>query len=110
MLLLNISLQYVEKELDESDKTFRDLSLIMKHFEFILDIYKKNLKIAEDFAHEMMSLNGKPIVKSVEDNFEAFREKYNHFLKDFKDYCQKVNQGIGERMFPEWAFDYVKKW
>lgn len=102
----------IEWEIHESNKTFRDLSLIMKHFETVLGIYKKNLETIENFAHEMMIITQKPIAKGIEVEFESLRDKYNYFVKDFKDYCKKVNQDLGERerIFPEWAIDYIKKW
>jgi len=100
----------IQKELKESRKTLRDLSLIMRQFELVLETYKKYLKITEEFVHEMMSLTGKPIAKGFETEFESFREKYNYFVKDFKQYCQKVNQEIGEIELPEWAVDHIKKW
>jgi len=107
---ISSSFYFIEKELNESKKTFRDLSLIMKHFEMVLETYKKYLKVMEEFAHEMMNLTGKPIVKGFEAEFESFREKYNYFVKDFQDYCQKLNQEVGERVFPEWAMEHLKKW
>jgi len=100
----------IKARLDEFNKSFRDLYLIMGNFEFCLNIYTRHLKIIEEFVHEIMYTTNKPIVKGIEANFEAFREKFNYFVKDFRDYCQKVNQELGERMFPEWAIDYVKKW
>jgi len=100
----------IEERLNESDKSFRDLYLIMRHFEFCLNIYTRHLKIIEVFAHEMMIQSGKPIAKGIEAEFEAFREKFNDFVKDFRDYCREVNKELGEREFPEWAIDYVKKW
>lgn len=100
----------IEKRLKESNKTFRDLSLIMRHLKFCLDIYTRHLKTIEVFVHEMMSKKEKPIAKGIEAEFESFREKYNYFVKDFKDYCRKVNQELGEIEFPEWIIDYVKKW
>jgi hypothetical protein len=100
----------IDKELNESNKTFRDLLLIMKRFELVLYIHKKYLKIIEEFVHEIMNLTQKPIAKGIEAEFESFREKYNDFVKDFQDYCKKVNQELGDRVFPEWASEYVKKW
>jgi hypothetical protein len=100
----------IEKELNESNKTFRDLSLIMKQFELVLDIHKKYLKIIEELVHEIMNLTQEPIAKGIEAEFESFREKYNDFVKDFQDYCKKVNQELGDRVFPEWAMEYIKKW
>jgi len=101
---------FIDKEINASDKTFRELCLIMKHLESVLEIYKKNLRIIEEFVHEIRDFKGKKIAKGIEAKFESFREKYNYFVKDFKKYCQKVNQELGEREFPEWAIDYVKKW
>jgi len=100
----------IDRELNESNKTFRDLFLIMKHFELVLKMYKKNLKAIEEFAKVIQAVTQKPIVKGIETEFEDFREKYNYFVKDFKDYCQKVNQELGEREFPEWAIDHIQKW
>lgn len=102
----------IEARLNESNKTFRDLYLIMKQFELCLNTYTRHLKIIEVFAHEMMTQTGKrvAIAKGIEDEFEAFREKFNDFVKDFKDYCREVNQELGEREFPEWAIDRIKKW
>lgn len=104
------SFVHIEKELLESNKTFRDLSLIMKHFEFILNVYKRYLELIEKFVQITVSITGKPIAKGIEAEFESFREKYNYFVKDFKEYCSKANQELGKREFPEWAIDYVKKW
>jgi len=100
----------MEREIDESKKTFRDIYLIMKNFEMIMDIYKKNLKIMEVFVHEMISTTGKPIAKGIEDDFEAFRDKYNDFIKDATDFCHKMNQETECGNFPEHSFEYLKKW
>lgn len=51
---------HIEDE-QESNKTFRDLSLIMKHFEFVLGTYNKNLKVIEEFVYEIMTSSDKPI-------------------------------------------------
>lgn len=104
------SLYEIEAELKESNKTFRDLYLIMKHFELVLKMYKQNLKAIDEFARVIQAVTQKPIAKGIEADFESFREKYNYFVKDFMDYCQKVNQELGEREFPEWAIDYLQKW
>lgn len=101
---------YIEKELSESNVTFRNLSLAMKLFESVLNFYKRYLKTIEVLVHEITSLTEKPIAKGIEKEYESFREKYNYFVKDFKDYCRRVNQELGEREFPEWAIDHVEKW
>lgn len=101
---------YIDKELEESNKTFRDVCLIVKHFEFVLNIYKRYLRIINEFARGIQNVTKKPIAKGIEKEFESFREKYNYFVKDFKEYCHKVNQELGEYDFPEWALDHVKKW
>ena len=100
----------IEKELNESNKTFRDVSLIMKHFEFVLKVYERNLKIIEEFVRGIQNVTKKPIAKGIEAEFEAFREKFNDFVKDFQDYCREVNKELGERKFPEWAIHRIKKW
>lgn len=100
----------VEKEIDESDNTYRDLYLLMKRFESVLDTYKKNLKVIEVFAHEIMTATEKPIARGLEADFESFREKYNDFLKDVTDFCHKINQETGRWDFPEHSFEYLKKW
>ena len=99
----------IEEMLKESNKTFRDLYLIVKQFELCLYIYKGQLKIIEEFAHEMMVQTNKPIAKGIEAEYEAFREKFNDFVKDFKDYCRIANKELGEQKFPEWAIDRIKK-
>jgi hypothetical protein len=73
---------------------------------------KKSLEIIDKFAHEMINLTQKPIAKGIEDDFESFREKYNYFVKDFKEYCKKCNQELEEteREFPEWAVDNINRW
>lgn len=100
----------VERQIDESKKTFRDLSLIMKNFKFVLGIYEEYLKIIEQFVHGITVATKKSIAKGYEHDFEGFREKYNDFLKDFNDYCHKLNQETESHEFPEGAFDYIKKW
>jgi len=100
----------IEKEIDNSNKTFHDLCLIMKRFESVLDTYKRNLKIIEVFVHEIMTTTEKPIAKGIEANFEAFREKYNDFIKDITDFCHKINQESETYNFPEHTFEYVNKW
>ena len=100
----------IEKDIDASGKTYRDLRLIMKRFESVSDIQRRNLKIIEVFAHEMMTTGEKPIAKGIEAEFEAFREKYNDFAKDITDFCHKVNQESGTQEFPEHSFEYLKKW
>lgn len=103
---------YIDYELKDSNKSFHDLSLIMNQFESVLSMYEKNLKIIEEFVHEIINSSDKPIeiAKGIEANFMDFREKYNDFLKDFKDYCVKVNREIGEHAFPSGSFDYIKEW
>lgn len=99
----------IEREIDESDKTYHDLCLLMKQFESVLESYKRSLKIHEVFAHEIMATTDKPIVKGLEADYEAFREKYNDFLKDVTDFCHSINQETGRWDFPEHSFEYLKK-
>lgn len=100
----------IEKDIDTSGKTYRDLRLIMKRFQSVSDIQRRNLKIVEVFAHEMMTTTEKPIPKGIEAEFEAFREKYNDFVKDITDFCHKMNQESETQEFPERYFEYLKKW
>jgi hypothetical protein len=100
----------IEKEIDKSDKTFRNFYLIMKRFESVLDTYKRNLKIIEVFVHEIMTSTEKPIAKGIEAEFEVFREKYNDFIKDVKDFCHKINQETESYDFLEHPFEHLKKW
>jgi hypothetical protein len=77
----------IEKDIDESDKTYRELRLIMKRFEAVSDIQRRNLKIVEVFAYEITTATGKAIAKGIETEFETFREKYNDFVKDMTDFA-----------------------
>ena len=99
----------VEREIDESNKTYRNLCLLMERFESILDTYKNGLEVYQVFAHEMMNTTDKPIAKGLEAEYEAFREKYNDFLKDVTDFCHNINQETGRHDFPEHSFEYLKK-
>jgi len=104
------SLREIETELDESNKTFRDLFLIMKQFEFILYIYNRNLKVIEYYVHEITEDRERKIAKNIENHFEEFREKYNLFLSDFKKFCHNVNEEVGKIALPEYSFRHIKKW
>lgn len=102
---------YINKELDESDKSFRDLYLIVKHFESVLNIYKRNLSLLETIVHHIMIETEKPIAKGIEAEFEEFREKYNYFLNELKKFFHKINEEIEETELPEFAIDeHLKKW
>ena len=67
------------------------------------------MKIHEVFAHEIMITTEKPIAKGLEADYEAFREKYNDFLKDITDFCHNINRETGAWDFPEHSFEYLKK-
>jgi len=99
----------IEREIDESDKTYYYLCLLMKGFEAVLESYERGLKIYNIFAHEIMTTTDKPIAKGFEAEYEAFREKYNDFQKDVTDFCHNVNQETGRYDFPEHSFEYSKK-
>lgn len=64
----------------------------------------------EVFVHEITGTTEKPIAKGIENDFEAFREKYNDFIKDFTDFCHKMNEETESGNFPERSFEYLKKW
>lgn len=104
------ALYTIEAEIKESDGSFRESCLIMNEFELVLGIFKRNFKILEVFAHEIMATTEKPIAKGIEADYEAFREKYNDFLKDVIDFCHKMNQETEGWNFPEHHFEYLKKW
>lgn len=105
------TLFYISNELDNSDRSFRDFYFLMKHFEFVLSIYKRYIGVIKDFALLIINVKEKAVAKPIEANFEELREKYNLFVNDYKHYCQVVNEEIGgEKMFPEWVVDHLKKW
>jgi hypothetical protein len=103
-------LYYIDKEVKESDKSFRELYLLTKRLESVLFIYAKNLKIIEEFVHDMRDFKGKEIAKGIEKEYESFREQYNLFLNDLTKFCHKVNQEIGDNLLPEYAFSPIKAW
>jgi hypothetical protein len=100
----------IQKEVNESDETFRDLSLMTKQLEGILHTYGKNIRTVEEFVHEMRDFKGKEIAKGIEKEYGSFREQYNLFLNDITKFCQKVNQEIGETLLPEYAFHPIEAW
>jgi hypothetical protein len=100
----------IQKEVNESDEAFRDLSLMTKQLEGILHTYEKNIRTIEEFVHEMRDFKGKEIAKGIEKEYESFREQYNLFLNDITKFCHKVNQEIGENLLPEYAFHPIKAW
>jgi len=101
---------YMEKEIDESKKTFREIYLLMERFEFVLTDFQKSLKVAEVFVHEMMGTTGKPISKGIEGEYESFKEKYNFYLNDFSKFCHKMNEETECRDFPEHTLLHLEKW
>jgi hypothetical protein len=100
----------IRADIEESDVNFRELCLHMDKFEMVLNTFKRSLKILEVFAHEVMTSGEKPIAKGIEAEYEAFREKYNDFLKDLTAFCHKMNQETEAYDFPEHHFEYLKKW
>ncbi len=107
---INNTLFSMEKEIQESDKTYPNIYHLTKRFESILTSFQKSLKVIEVFVHEMTSESKKPIPKNIEVEYESFREKYNDFLKDFKKFCHKMNQETESRDFPEHHFTHLEKW
>jgi hypothetical protein len=107
---INNSLFLMEKEIEESDKTYPSIYLLAKRFEFILTSFQKSLKVIEVFVHEMASNAGKPVSKGIEKDYESFRERYNDFLNDFSKFCHKMNQEAECRDFPEYSFSHLEKW
>jgi len=107
---INYSLQSMEKEIEESDKTYSSICLLAKRFEFVLTSFQKSLRVIEVFVHEMASNSGKPVSKSIEKDYESFRERYNDFLNDFGKFCHKMNQEAECRDFPEYSLSHLEKW
>ena len=103
------SITKIMKDIDESNKTFRDLCLINEHFESVLDTFTRNLKIIEVFAHEITITTGKPIAKGIEDDFEAFRDNYILYIKSVKDFRDKINRETGTYNFPA-NLELLKRW
>jgi hypothetical protein len=107
---INNSLFSMEKEIEESNKTYPSIYLLAKRFEYILTSFQKSLKVIEVFVHEMASNAGKPVSKGIEKDYESFRERYNDFLNDFGKFCHKMNQEAECRDFPEYSFSHLEKW
>lgn len=99
----------IREDFDKSNKTFRDLCFINKRFDSVLKSLQRNLKIIEVFAHEIMAINEKPIAKGIEDNFEAFREKYNLYINGVNEFYRKINQETGTCNFND-GFELLRSW
>jgi hypothetical protein len=73
----------------------------------ILLICKKNIALVSTFVREIKKEHTIP--DHIEKEYDAFREKYNDFMKDCNKYFHKLNQELGEIIISE-HFDYAKKW
>jgi hypothetical protein len=91
----------------ESEKTFRELVILTDNFDMIIDINQKIMKLFCEFYRE--AKNDYTIPENVERQYEEFRDKYNAFLRDFRKQCHRVNEEIGENIFPEYAGDFANK-
>jgi len=98
----------LSKGFEESNKSFRELVLLLDEFDTIINIANRVLRIVSIFAREMKKDYSIP--DNIESEYEDFRDKYNAFLRDFRKYCRKANQEIGETFFPEFAGEFAKKW
>jgi hypothetical protein len=103
-------------DIDNSQKTFGELCLINENFEALLNSYNRNLKVAEIFVHEIIAThekigatNERPIDKTIEADFEAFREKYNYFLNCLNTFNHNINKETGTFAFNE-HHELIKKW
>ena len=92
----------------EKSKTYHEFALIAEHFEVVLNTYQRSLKEIEVFVNDL-TVQGEKMPKGIVDDFEAFREKYNYFLKDVNDFSHKINQQTNRNDFPE-HLEYLKKW
>jgi hypothetical protein len=101
------SLYEIEQGIEKS-KTYHEFALIAEHFEVVLNTYQRSLKQIEVFVNDL-TIQGEQISKGIVDDFEAFREKYNYFLKDVNDFSHKINQQTKTNDFPE-HLEYLKKW
>jgi hypothetical protein len=101
------SLYEIEGGIGES-KTYHEFALIAEHFEVVLNTYQRSLKQIEVFVNDL-TIQGEQIPKGTVNDFEAFREKYNFFLKDVNDFSHKINQQTKRNDFPE-HLEYLKKW
>jgi hypothetical protein len=111
-----IDINQIINDIDTSDKTFVELRLIDENFETLLNLYNRNLKVAEVFVHEITTThekvgatNERPIDKSIEADFEAFREKYNYFLNCLNTFSHNINKDTGTFAFSE-HHELIKKW
>ena len=90
-----------------SKMTLKDLTLSAEQFDMILRMCKKNIVLVSTFVREIKREHTIP--EHIEKEYEAFREKYNDFMKDCTRYFHKLNQELGEIIVSE-HFDYAKKW
>lgn len=107
---INTMLFSMEKEIDESEKTFREIHLLMERFQLILTDFQRSLRIVNLFVHETISTTGKPIAKGIEAEYESFREKCNFYLNDFSKFSRKMNEEAECRDFSEHPFEHLDKW
>ena len=98
----------LNKGFESSNRSFRELCLLLDEFEIVIYSVRRLLRIIFIFVEEMKKEYSIP--DGVEREFEDFREKYNAFLRDFKKYAKKGNKEIGELAFPEFVGEFIKKW
>ena len=98
---------YLKERLEESKKTFRELTLLMGQFSIILEICEKTQKLVFELGREVKEEYEVP--EHIKREYEEARERYNDFIKHYNRYCHKLNQELGERVFSE-HFDLAKRW
>lgn len=102
------SMQHIENDIDNS-KTYHELVLVARHFELVLNTYQRSLKQIELFIYDMILSEKGQVPKGISDDFEAFREKYNHHINNINEFFHKINREIDRFDFPE-HFELLKKW
>lgn len=97
-------------ELAEHCKGFcgskRDFSLLIDEFNRFIDDAQSQVQILSVYANKMRLSTANPQILK---NYEEFREQYNIFINDYKNYCRRLNVEFGQYTFREY-FDAIQKW
>lgn len=111
------TIQSLRYEIDKPKKYYGEFRFLMENFKIaVLDVFERQLRYIEVCVHEItairektMATHEKPIDKNLESTFEAFRERYNDFIKDINDFSHNINRETGTWNFPE-HLEYLKRW